>query len=128
MLKKLIVGSAALALVGAAVAGPASAHHSYAMYDLKTTLTLSGTVEKWGWTNPHAFLDILIDGKHYELEAASPSILSRTGMNRNTLKPGDKVSLKMNPRRDKTPAGYLVSVDLPDGKTLHLDAARQQQP
>jgi hypothetical protein len=126
--KKLIICSVALALGGAILVGPASAHHSYAMFDQGQTTDLAGDVVKWSWTNPHAFLEIVADGKHWELESASPSILTRAGMNRTILKPGDKVSIKMHPRRDKSAGGYLLTVVLPDGKTLNLDAARQQQP
>jgi hypothetical protein len=128
MLRKFIVGGAALALVGAGVAGPASAHHSYAMFDQAQTTTLSGAVVKWTWSNPHAFLEITADGKHYDLESASPSILVRAGLSRTSLKPGDKVTVKMHPRRDKAAGGYLLSVAIGDGKVLNLDAARQQQP
>jgi hypothetical protein len=124
MLKKRICG-AALAL-GAMVAGPASAHHSYAMFDGATTLTLEGTVVSWQWTNPHSFLEIMADGQHWDLEAASPSMLSRTGMTRTILKPGDKVTVKLHPRRDKTMVGSLQSVEMADGKVLMF--ARQQAP
>lgn len=124
MFKKRICG-AALAL-GAIVAGPASAHHSYAMFDGETTLTLSGTVVSWQWTNPHSFLEVMADGQQWDLEAASPSMLSRTGMTRTILKPGDKVTVKLHPRRDKSTVGSLQSVEMADGKVLMF--ARQQAP
>ncbi|HTK35344.1 MAG TPA: DUF6152 family protein [Caulobacteraceae bacterium] len=128
MLRKLTVCGAALVLAAAGATGPAGAHHSYAMFDQTQTLTLSGAVVKWDWTNPHAFLELMADGKHWELESASPSILTRAGMSRNIMKAGDKVTLTMHPRRDKAPGGYLLSVAIGDGKMVNLDAARQQQP
>ncbi|MDB5461079.1 MAG: hypothetical protein JWO72_2820 [Caulobacteraceae bacterium] len=128
MFKKLIAAAAALALGGAIVAGPASAHHSYAMFDSATTMTLAGTVVSWDWTNPHSFLQFMADGQHWDLEAASPSMLSRAGMTRNSLKPGDKVTVKLHPRRDKALGGSLQSVVLADGKTLVFEAGRQPQP
>jgi hypothetical protein len=124
MLKKMIAGGAALALGGAMAAGPALAHHSYSMFDGATTLTFAGTVVSWDWTNPHSFLEVMVDGKQWDLEAASPSMLSRAGMTRNSLKPGDKVTVKLHPRRDKAAVGSLQSVVLADGKVLMF--AREQ--
>jgi hypothetical protein len=128
MLKKLIIGGIELALGAAVPTGPANAHHSYAMFDQTQTFTLLGTVVKWDWTNPHAFLEIMADGKYLELESASPSILTRAGLSRSSMKAGDKVTLTMHPRRDKAAGGYLLSIAIGDGKMVNLDAARQQQP
>jgi hypothetical protein len=122
--KKLIVGGAALVLSGVVLAGPATAHHSYSMFDNTITLTLPGTVVSWDWTNPHSFLEIMSDGKHWDLEAASPSMLSRAGMSRNSLKAGDKVTVKAHPNRDKSNVGSLQTVELADGKVLRF--AREQ--
>jgi hypothetical protein len=129
MLKTLIAGGALLALGGAMAAGPASAHHSYAMFDSATTLTLDGTVVAWDWTNPHSFLEVMANGQHWDLEAASPSMLSRQGLTRTSLKPGDKVVVKMHPRRDKSPVGSLQTVELANGQTLvFARQAPQPQP
>jgi hypothetical protein len=126
MFKKLIAGGVALVLGGAIAAGPASAHHSFAMFDNTTSLTMAGTVVSWDWTNPHSFLQVMAEGQHWDLEAASPSMLSRAGMTRNSLKPGDKVTVKMHPLRDKSLGGSLQSVVLADGKTLSFEPPRQQ--
>lgn len=109
----------------AASAGSASAHHSYAMFDPDTTLTVSATVVKWEWTNPHTFLKVIETGtgKAWALESGSPGILSRQGLTRTTFKPGDKVTAKMHPRRDQTPVGEIMTVTLPDGKMV-LNASR----
>jgi hypothetical protein len=120
-----LTGAATLA----AAVGPASAHHSYAMFDSQVTLTIPGTVVSWDWTNPHSFLQVISDtGQHWALESASPSLLSRNGVTRNTFKPGDKVTVKAHPRRDNTEGGSLLSATLTDGRTLLFEAARPARP
>jgi len=131
MSKQLVALSGALALFGAVLAsGSASAHHSYAMFDNSQTLTVAATVVTWQWTNPHVFLEVVdnASGMHWDLESASPSILSRGGVARNTFKAGDKLTVKMHPRRDNAPVGSLLSVELPDGKVLSFEGARPPGP
>jgi hypothetical protein len=122
MSKTLIAFGGVLAFVGAvAASGAASAHHSYAMFDSDKTLTVAGTVQAWQWTNPHSFLDVVdtASGEHWSLETASPSMLSRTGLTRNSFKPGDKVTVKLHPRRDaQKGGGSLMTAQTADGKVL----------
>ncbi|HTK34051.1 MAG TPA: DUF6152 family protein [Caulobacteraceae bacterium] len=132
MFGKLIAGAGAVALVGAVAAGSANAHHSYAMFDANTTLNVPATVVKWEWTNPHSFLMVVdnTNGGHWDLEAASPSMLSRNGLNRATFKPGDKVTVTLHPRRDNkektSGVGSLMRVTLADGKVVPFEAARPE--
>jgi len=123
--KNSIARTAALTLVSSLLASaPASAHHSYAQFDASQTISMTVTVVTWEWTNPHSFLQVEDNatGDKWYLEAGSPSMLSRTGMTRTTFKPGDKVNVKMHPRRDKSLNGSLLSVDM-DGKVLLFQAA-----
>jgi hypothetical protein len=125
MFRNSITGAAVLTLTGSLLAAaPASAHHSYAQFDASQTISMAATVVTWEWTNPHSQLQVEDNatGDKWYLECASPSMLSRTGMTRTTFKPGDKVTVKMHPRRDKTLNGSLLSVDL-DGKVLLFQAA-----
>ncbi|HTL68355.1 MAG TPA: DUF6152 family protein, partial [Lacunisphaera sp.] len=46
------------ALGALAIAAPAAAHHSFAMFDQQKIMTLDGTVHEFQWTNPHAFLEV----------------------------------------------------------------------
>jgi hypothetical protein len=129
--QRLIALGGALAFFGAVLAsGPASAHHSYAMFDETQTLTVPVTVVTWQWTNPHVFLEVIDNesGMHWDLESASPSILSRGGITRTTFKPGDKLTVKMHPRRDKAAIGSLLSAELSDGKVLSFEAGRPNAP
>jgi hypothetical protein len=79
---------------------PASAHHSFdAEYDSKKTATISGTVTKVDWVNPHAF--VFIDAKDesgavksYRIEMGPPYALTRNGWKKDTVKIGDKVTVE----------------------------------
>jgi hypothetical protein len=122
---KMMLAGLGLSLSAAVLAAaPASAHHSTAVYDDSKIVSISGTVVKWEWTNPHTWLEMQADGQKWELESASPSILSRVGLNRTTFKPGDKVTVTLHQRRDKTLVGNIQAVQVAGGKTVQL--ARQR--
>jgi hypothetical protein len=119
-----VLGLAASAF-GAALlaAAPALAHHSFAMFDRQKQITLKGTVKEFQWTNPHSFIQIEAPDEKgvvnsYSIEMNSPNNLTRQGWKSTVLKPGDKVTLVMNPLRDGSRGGLFVSVMLPDGKVL----------
>jgi hypothetical protein len=108
-----------------AVSGVLLGHHSFAMFDTTKTVTLSGSVTSFEWTNPHAYIEIDVpaDGrggaaKHWSVEMGSPSILMQSGWKFKDLKAGDKVTVSLNPLRDGTPGGLLTQATLPDGRTL----------
>jgi hypothetical protein len=107
-------------------AGVLMAHHSFAMFDTTTSVTLTGTVTEFQWTNPHAYIELDVpDGsgaakpaKHWSIELGSPSILQQSGWKFKDLKFGDKVTVTINPLRNQSPGGLLVQVTLPDGRVL----------
>ena len=106
-----------------AVAAPASAHHSGAMFDRDKQVTLVGTVKDFQWTNPHSSFAVEVmrpdgTGQVWGVEMNSPQNLIREGWTRTTLKPGDKVTALINPLRDGKPGGVYVGVGLPDGRWL----------
>jgi hypothetical protein len=115
---------AALLLVAGALAMPASsaAHHSAAMFDDTKVLELRATVKELQWTNPHVWLQVLVDenGKKTEwsIEGGSPNTLSRNGWRSTSFKPGDVITVRLNPMKDGTPAGNFVGARFADGKTL----------
>jgi len=111
---------------------PASAHHSFAMFDRDKEITITGTVSEFQWTNPHAFIEIDVpaDGggtEHWSIEMNSPNNLQRQGWRSTLLKPGDKISVTLNPLRDGKKGGLFVSVVLPDGRVIK-DPTRRQLP
>jgi hypothetical protein len=95
------------------------AHHSFAMFDQSKQVTVAGTVRDFQWTNPHAFIQVEdAQGKMWGVELNSPNNLVRQGWKRTVLKPGDKISVTLNPLRDGRPGGLFNAVTLPDGRVL----------
>ena len=78
-------------------AAPVLAHHSTAMYNMATPVTVTGVVKRFEWTNPHAFvfLDVKDDKGQtveWEVEMMSLNHLRGYGWVRDTVKPGDVIS------------------------------------
>jgi hypothetical protein len=122
---KAIRFSAGGALIAAAliVAAPALAHHSASMFDDAKVLELKGTVKELQWANPHIWLQVVVDEKgkktEWSLEGGSPNSLSRQGWRATTFKPGDVVTVRLNPMKDGTPAGSFIGAKFEaDGKTI----------
>src|SRR3954470_24717746 len=106
-----------LAAVGAV------AHHSFVMFDTTKQVTVSGAVTTFEWTNPHTYIELDVPAdtggtKHWSIELGSPSILRNSGWNHNTLKPGDKVTLTINPLKTGNPGGLLIYAELASGTKL----------
>jgi hypothetical protein len=117
----LKIGLGTLALLGAT---PLLAHHSFAMFDTRQEVTLNGTVREFQWTNPHSWLQLNVaQGSRtveYSIELGSPNTMSRKGWRRGTFKPGDKVTVVINPMRDGSPGGALVSAVDAQGNRLSM--------
>ena len=101
---------------GALRAAPAAwAHHSFAMFDYTKNVTLTGTIKEFQWTNPHAWVQLLIrdpaTGKDIEwsIEGGSPNMLARQGWKKDALKPGDKASIVIHPLKSGEMGGSMVS-------------------
>ena len=101
----------------------AAAHHSFAVFDHTRTMTVTGTVTKFQWTNPHGFLEVdyrAADGstKHYTIELTSINMLSRAGWTSRSIKAGEMVKAIVAPLLSGEPGGLLLDVTLANGKTL----------
>jgi hypothetical protein len=115
-----------LFVAGLGLLAPASAlaHHSFAAeYDSKKPVTLKGTVTKIEWTNPHArfYIDVKDEsGKvtNWNLELASPNVLTRSGWTRHTLNIGDEVTVDGAQAKDGSQMANARSVTLADGKKI----------
>jgi hypothetical protein len=108
-----------------AMVAPALAHHSFAVYDHTRTITISGTVTRFQWTNPHGFIEMDVpqsDGsvKHYSVELTSINMMQRVGWRSNMIKPGDKVQVVGAPLQSGEPVALGLEVVLADGKTMGL--------
>ena len=114
----------AIPLAAMTLAGPASAHHSFAMFDRERESTLQqAVVARWQWTNPHVWLDVTVPAGrpgagNYSIEGASTGILRRQGWARNSLKAGDRVTVYYSPLKNGGRGGALLAVVLPNGQML----------
>jgi hypothetical protein len=105
------------------LASPLLAHHSFAMFDHTRTLNLKGSVTKFQWTNPHAYIELDVpDAKggmtHFSIECTSINMMQRAGWRSTMIKAGDKVKAVVAPLTNGDPGGLLLELTLPDGKTL----------
>lgn len=102
---------------------PAVAHHSTAMFDYSKDKKLNGVIRAFQWTNPHSFIQVLVPDEkggqqEWSVECGTPTQMSMTGWTKDSLKPGDKVTISIAPLRDGTNGGTLRTATLPDGKVL----------
>ncbi|MFO1504573.1 MAG: DUF6152 family protein [Steroidobacteraceae bacterium] len=111
-------------LLGAtlAIAASAQAHHSFSMFDNDKEQTIEGVVKEFQWTNPHIWVQVNVTGTggkltEYSIEGGSPNGLRRQGWTQKTMKPGDKIVLKMHPLKDGSPGGSFVSATV-NGKPV----------
>jgi hypothetical protein len=109
---------AALSMAGASL----FAHHSFAVFDMASEKTITGTVSKFEWTNPHTF--IFVDAPNdkgvmetWAIEGMSPNYLGRRGWSKTSVKPGDKITVTVRPLKDGKAGGMFVRALL-DGKTM----------
>ena len=114
-----------LVLAAAAIVSPPlAAHHGRGRaYDMKTRLTLKGTVSMVKWQNPHVliYIDVQDDASKvvtWAFENSNVHTLAVQGYNRNTLKVGDQVTAIVNPAANGEPLGIVVKVILADGKEI----------
>lgn len=122
-MSKKCLAVAALLLGG--LAGSASAHHSFAMFDQERTIRLKGTVREFQWINPHTWVQLMVKNGaqtvEWSIEGRSPNGLARRGWTRKTLKPGDEVTLIVKPLKNGKRGGAIVRVIFADGRELNAD-------
>jgi Family of unknown function (DUF6152) len=116
---------------------PAFAHHSFAMFDQTREISLKGTVAEFYWINPHAHLILNVEAGpgvdpkmvgEWDIEGASPGIMSVQGWSSTLVKPGDKITVVGNPLRNGQKGASLFYATLADGKRLYNDVARPKEP
>ena len=113
------------ALVIALLMFPASssAHHGSAAFEMGKKATMKGTVTEWVWANPHCFLkyDVKDDNGtvvHWVAETSNPPDMINSGWSKQSLSPGDEITVTVEPVKNGRPVGHLLEVILPNGKTL----------
>jgi hypothetical protein len=119
------IASAALGLLASSAS--LFAHHGTSNYAATAqTITLTGTVTEFVWSNPHVYL--LFDVKddkgaivHWAGEMNSPGVLKNAGWTNNTLKAGDQVTVTLRPNKFGTPVGLLSRANMfVNGKPLQI--------
>jgi hypothetical protein len=96
------------------------AHHAVAsVYDLNTEVVLQGQLTKLNFRNPHSNLLLEVandDGTTTEwtLTTASTQVLTRAGVDRNSIKPGEILKITILPARNGNPAGFIRRLELGD--------------
>src|ERR1700684_2513809 len=123
--KSAKLGIAMVCGVGLLVSAlPVFAHHSFAAeYDATKPVELKGVVTKVEWTNPHArfYVDVK-DAKgtvtNWNLELASPNVLTRNGWTRHSLKEGDLITVQGSKAKDGANLANARTVTLADGKKV----------
>jgi hypothetical protein len=104
---------------------PVLAHHSFSIFDVSKTITIKGTVQRFQWSSPHSWIDLMVpkeggQSETWSVECGAPGLLAKSGWTKDSLKPGDKVSLELHPLKTGRNGGACLAVTLADGKRLDL--------
>lgn len=104
----------------------ASAHHSHSNYDQSKFVRMAGTVTDVSWVNPHVWLYLEVEvaageSKVWVLEGGSITALARNGWARESIKPGDKISVRCHPLRDGSEGCLLGFVATSGGVETEFD-------
>jgi hypothetical protein len=114
-------------VVGLVMTGVAlQAHHAVAgVYDLNKEVVLEGRLKKLNFTNPHASIELSVPDKNdkgkvvdWILTTASVQVLTREGVNKTSMKPGEALKVTVLPARNGNPAGFIRTLQLGDRSIL----------
>jgi hypothetical protein len=116
-----------IVLCGFLMAGAGlEAHHAVAgVYDLNKEVVLQGRLKKLNFTNPHASIELEVPDKkikgkvtEWKLTTASIQVLTREGINKTSMKPGEALKVTILPARNGNPAGFIRNLQLGDRNIL----------
>ena len=122
--KRLLVFPAAAVLLLLSLAGSAYAHHGFvSWFDMGRSVAVKGTVTSFDWTNPHSYIyfDVKDDKgaiQKWNAELGAVAMLARAGWRKDTLKPGDEITLIGNPAKDAKPLMHLDKIVFANGQEL----------
>ena len=101
------------------LATPAYAHHSDAGLDMNSLVTIEGTVTEFSWRNPHVYINVESeDQREWSLQLGSTITVSRMGWDRDSLSPGDRVTVRAHAAIDGRPYGLLDFIEKEGGIVL----------
>ena len=110
------------------VSVPMFAHHGNSAYDMSKTVPVKATITKFEYSNPHTqiYYDVTDDKgdvEHWVAETTNPAMLNRVGWSKDSLKPGDQVTLFVNPNKVGAKVTFLQKVVFSDAKELTTQKA-----
>ena len=105
------------------------AHHSIVEFDYTLAYAVTGTVKELQWTNPHSWVQVLVpaeSGENIEFgfELGAPVFNIRLGWRKDSIVPGDEVTVVYCPSKNGSPRGTLMYIHLPSGEVLSGIAPR----
>jgi hypothetical protein len=103
--------------------GPVSAHHGSSNYDMSKVVSVKGTVTEFSFINPHSAIrleakDDKGNAEQWLIEGDSPNNLARAGWSRDSIKPGEQVTIVGNRLKDGSKVMRLRKVIFSDGREL----------
>jgi len=121
--KGRIVSLFAVFTTSLVISVPVFAHHSMSMYDRGHDTTFKATITQFEWVNPHSQITFTVADEHgnvekWVAEGPGPNRLANHGWNKDSLKPGDQVTIVGNRNKDGSPTMRFLKVILPDGQEL----------
>lgn len=106
-------------IIGALLAGTALAHHGWANYDETKTLNMTGVIQESGYSNPHGFVKLQVEGKVWYVVLAPPARMQGRGLTSEMLKDGTTATVVGYPHR-KTAGEMRAERITINGKTTEL--------
>jgi hypothetical protein len=112
------------------VSVPLFAHHGNAAFDTGKKVTMKGTVTEWFWANPHCFLKFDVKDEsgnvaHWVAETNNAPDMIERGWSNKSFKPGDEITVTVEPVKNGRPVGRVLQVVLPNGETLGMAYLKQ---
>jgi len=113
--------------------GAAVAHHSFAAeFDAEKPVTLKGSVVKWEMVNPHGWITVDVTGPDGEkvrwmVETSNPNGLMRLGWTKNSLKPGDQITIEAYRAKDGSNTANAARITLADGRSVFAGSSFNPQ-
>ena len=101
----------------------ARSHHSNVAFEVTKVVTITGVVKDFQWRNPHTWVTLTVkdaNGKttDWSVEGRAPGVLLRAGWSRDSIKPGETITVDMSPAKDGTNTGLVARVTKADGTIL----------
>ncbi len=121
--KNRIVSFLEVLSISLLISGPAFAHHSMSMYDSGHETTFKATIAEYDWANPHTQITFTAADEHGNIEkwvaeCPGPNRLANHGWSKDSLKPGDQVTIVGNCNKNGSPTMRFVKVILANGQEL----------